>query len=565
VKFSRYPLSTVNANHFDHFFLPEIAHTSYQRQRPYVRIITQKQNQRDDRHCQQTIPKQQQTDKHKEILLSATMPPKDYLRAREDAAISKDGSFCIMIDGAPYFPNLVVGVRQASSPPLVEERDNSIKKIIEHLIIILQTAADKGGESVTTATSSHLQLDSSSWTVTPVTGGNTNQLFCVSGIRCNENENNDSDFQFPNDSLLVRLFGADGMIDRDAETSTYASLANQQLALKYYGRFGNGRIEEMLVGWTTLTEDDLMGKQPALPLAPLPPVSLNERIARELARLHATFELPPHLLLVESEQQGSGDGCSLLPEPTLWTQLYPWLERSLKAEFRTDRDTERTHHGLDPPLSSLREELDWLKAEVIGNNENNDDNEENLSSAGIGFCHNDLLASNIMMLTRKAHAPSAASSSSEPSSTTESNTENRLLLEGLRFIDFEYGGINYYAYDIANHFNEYAGGTAVEDDSTPDYDRCPNDRQKKAFLEAYADEYNKAELSDGSSNPKTITTEELGARVDGFSLANHLVWGLWGVLQASSEGCEDGLDYLHYAKCRFDRYKHDKLEKYGTT
>lgn len=500
------------------------------------------------------------------------MPPKDYLRARDDAAVSKDESFCAMIDGAPYFPNLVVGVRQASSPALVEERDNSINKIIKHLIMILQTtAADKGGENATTATaSSPLQLDSSSWTVTPVTGGNTNQLFCVSGIHCNENKNNDSDFQFPNDSLLVRLFGADGMIDRDAETSTYASLAQQQLALKYYGRFGNGRIEEMLVGWTTLTEDDLMGKQPALPLelAPLlPPVDLNERIARELARLHATYELPPHLML-ESEQEGSGktnnnvaaNGPSLLPEPTLWTQLYPWLERSLKAEFQTDRDTERAHHGLDPPLSSLKEEFDWLKSEVIGNNEGNDDNnnenEENPPSAGIGFCHNDLLASNIMMLTRKAQTPSAV---------TESNTEtNRLLLEGLRFIDFEYGGINYYAYDIANHFNEYAGGTAVEDDSTPDYDRCPNDRQKKFFMEAYADEYNKAKLSSGSSNPETITAEELGAMVDGFSLANHLVWGLWGVLQASSEGCEDGLDYLHYAKCRFDRYKHNKSEKYGT-
>ncbi len=29
----------------------------------------------------------------------------------------------------------------------------------------------------------------------------------------------------------------------------------------------------------------------------------------------------------------------------------------------------------------------------------------------------------------------------------------------LKLIDFEYGGPNYRAFDIANHFNEWAGGT----------------------------------------------------------------------------------------------------------
>jgi len=143
-------------------------------------------------------------------------------------------------------------------------------------------------------------------------------------------------------------------------------------------------------------------------------------------------------------------------------------------------------------------------------------------------------------------------------------------LEQLHFIDFEYGGINYYAYDIANHFNEYAGGTAVEDNATPNYDRCPTAKQKRLFLEAYVQEYNNKTSNNTSSNNtntntsnsnntnNTITVEELEQSVDGFSLANHLVWGLWGVLQAAVEGCKDGLDYLHYAKCRFDRYRHDK-------
>jgi ethanolamine kinase len=32
-----------------------------------------------------------------------------------------------------------------------------------------------------------------------------------------------------------------------------------------------------------------------------------------------------------------------------------------------------------------------------------------------------------------------------------------LLTEKLYFIDFEYGSYSYRGYDIANHFNEYAG------------------------------------------------------------------------------------------------------------
>ena len=32
-----------------------------------------------------------------------------------------------------------------------------------------------------------------------------------------------------------------------------------------------------------------------------------------------------------------------------------------------------------------------------------------------------------------------------------------LLSENVKFIDYEYAGYNYQAYDIGNHFNEFAG------------------------------------------------------------------------------------------------------------
>eukprot|EP00985_Skeletonema_marinoi_P033946 scaffold42676_cov110-Skeletonema_marinoi.AAC.1 len=73
---------------------------------------------------------------------------------------------------------------------------------------------------------------------TKVTGGITNALFRVSGFQ-SITSLTAADF----DSVLVRIFGAEGMIDRDIETSTYAALCNADIAYKYMGRFSNGRIE----------------------------------------------------------------------------------------------------------------------------------------------------------------------------------------------------------------------------------------------------------------------------------------------------------------------------------
>ncbi|VEU38891.1 unnamed protein product [Pseudo-nitzschia multistriata] len=458
------------------------------------------------------------------------MAPSDYVRARKDASESGDECFCALVDGLPYFPNLVVA-------GAIGERDGAIRGVVSTFL-----AQQASAEATTHA-------PPSSWTVAPITGGNTNALYAVSGLFAadgngNGNGNGNDDGGNGNGaarssslppSVLVRLFGAEGMIDRDAETATYHSLANQGLALGWYGRFGNGRIEELLTGFETLTEADLEGGYPRADrdacagsnagtgLA-LPPENLNQEIARKLAQLHSTCSVPLHLL----DDQGA------TPTPTLWTQLYPWLERSLSATFRNERDTHRAERELDPPLSELGAEIDWLRSEVIGGG-------GDPGKGVIGFCHNDLLASNIMMKTSAGETPGAAA-----------------VLEQLHFIDFEYGGINYYAYDIANHFNEYAGGTAEEDHATPNYDRCPSAAEKRVFLEAYAEEYNRHQEKHNDPSASTTTVDELEASVDGFSLANHLVWGLWGVLQAASEGCEDGLDYLHYAKCRFARYGHDK-------
>ena len=47
--------------------------------------------------------------------------------------------------------------------------------------------------------------------------------------------------------MLVRVFGGEGIIDRNKENATVAWLAENGLGPKYYGRFANGRIEGFFV------------------------------------------------------------------------------------------------------------------------------------------------------------------------------------------------------------------------------------------------------------------------------------------------------------------------------
>uniref|UniRef100_A0A7S2S900 ethanolamine kinase n=1 Tax=Eucampia antarctica TaxID=49252 RepID=A0A7S2S900_9STRA len=152
-------------------------------------------------------------------------------------------------------------------------------------------------------------------------------------------------------------------------------------------------------------------------------------------------------------------------------------------------------------MESLEQELHYLQKEVIPK-----------YNSVIGFCHNDLLAANIMI---------------EPSS------------QQIQLIDFEYGGVNYTPFDIANHFNEYAGGTTTEENGVPDYSRFPTLSQQCDFLQAY--------------HNTSVVEEDMLKEVEAFVMVNHLYWGLWAINQAESEGCEE-FDYSTYAQNRIQQY-----------
>jgi ethanolamine kinase len=98
--------------------------------------------------------------------------------------------------------------------------------------------------------------------------------------------------------------------------------------------------------------------------------------------------------------------------PILFKRLDDWLDVTLRMDWgdRAERIAELNLPRLAEEITSLKAALSRIRAPVV-------------------FAHNDLLGANILQ-----------------------DMEGRVV-----FIDFEYGEYNYRAFDIANHFCEYAG------------------------------------------------------------------------------------------------------------
>lgn len=254
---------------------------------------------------------------------------------------------------------------------------------------------------------------------------------------------------------------------------SYAALAAAGIAPPYLGRFGNGRIE----GW--LEARALEVREMGIP-------DLSQRIAQQMAQLHLSFEIPPTLKEFHSEL-------------SLWKQLYSWMDQALKATFQNERDASMAKKL---ELHKIPAELKWLQHSIIS------------KDAKTSFCHNDLLAANLMVNDKTGQ---------------------------LHLIDFEYGGINYVAFDIANHFNEFAGGTDIAS-GTPNFDWLPSPALQRRFVEAYLGQ---------STTPKEV--ENMLIEVQAFRLVNNLYWGLWAANQADTEGCEE-FDFIVYATHRVTQY-----------
>lgn len=146
-------------------------------------------------------------------------------------------------------------------------------------------------------------------------------------------------------------------------------------------------------------------------------------------------------------------------------------------------------------------------------------------------CHNDLLGGNIMV--ERAVANAANSASSPPAR--------------VRFIDFEYARRDFALYDIANHWNEWAG-------YDNDFAKYPDAAAQRRFLRAYfaamatltaaSDDERAAMLSDAAIERAVVATNFL-------SLAANLCWSTWSLVQHAYSAID--FDYMTYHKLKLER------------
>uniref|UniRef100_A0A0E0ESK9 ethanolamine kinase n=1 Tax=Oryza meridionalis TaxID=40149 RepID=A0A0E0ESK9_9ORYZ len=109
----------------------------------------------------------------------------------------------------------------------------------------------------------------------------------------------------------------------------------------------------------------------------------------------------------------------------------------------------------------------------------------------------------------------------------------------LYFIDFEYGSYSYRGYDIANHFNEYAGYDC-------DYSLYPDKDSQYHFFRNYLQ----------PDRPSEVQVQDLDAlyvETNTYRLASHIYWALWALIQAKVSPID--FDYLGYFFLRYDEYK----------
>ncbi|XP_037937288.1 ethanolamine kinase [Teleopsis dalmanni] len=207
-----------------------------------------------------------------------------------------------------------------------------------------------------------------------------------------------------------------------------------------------------------------------------------------------------HLAAMHRVVKPQSDNCDKNNHmPMLWKKTQSFFD--LVPEKFTDADKHKRLEGTFLPISRLRAEFAELYKHL-----------ESLGSPLV-FAHNDLLLGNVVY-------------------TESRNTVN--------FIDYEYADYNFQAFDIGNHFAEFAGVDEV------DYSRYPKREFQLEWLRVYLQAYLKK---------KHVTDDEvhrLYVQVNQFSLAAHFFWTIWCLIQAEHSKLD--FDYVGYAYVRYNEY-----------
>ncbi|XP_015248344.1 PREDICTED: choline kinase alpha-like isoform X2 [Cyprinodon variegatus] len=204
----------------------------------------------------------------------------------------------------------------------------------------------------------------------------------------------------------------------------------------------------------------------------------------------------------------------------LFGTMEKYLSQVMKLNFTRESHLRRFNRLL---AYNLPQEMEMLKLLLES------------THSPVVFCHNDCQEGNILLLKGR-----------------HSSDKQKLML-----IDFEYSSYNYRGFDIGNHFCEWMYDYNCEEFPffKVDAQNYPSKAQQLHFIESYLRESDQG-FANLSQEHQMKLKEELYVEVNRFSLASHLFWGLWSIIQARLSTIEFG--YLEYAEARFDAYFQQK-------
>ena len=120
------------------------------------------------------------------------------------------------------------------------------------------------------------------------------------------------------------------------------------------------------------------------------------------------------------------------------------------------------------------------------------------------------------------------------------------------FIDYEYGTPSPAAFDLANHFAEWAGYDC-------DYTSVPTVSQREEFIREYVKSY--LDLANIKADEEE-ETRKMMHEVNVFRGLPGFYWGIWALIQATISDIK--FDYASYAESRLGEYWAYKAEEDGS-
>lgn len=348
------------------------------------------------------------------------------------------------------------------------------------------------------------QLTADNLDVNRILGALTNSIYKL--------EYKDPQAQTQPPLLLLRVYGknVDNLIDRESELKILIKLSARRIGPKLLGIFNNGRFEQFLEGFVTMSKNEI--RDPII----------SQILGRRMKDLHYQVELD--------------DNERSLEFPVAWLQILKWL-LLFEKEFLPNFSKEALEETLLMPWDTFKDLVftyrDWLFSKY-----NTDNIGENYK-----FCHNDTQYGNLLLKNTfdpQSIVETAASSST--GLTTNSKNDNNLAV-----IDFEYSGPNFPAYDIADHFSEWMSDYHnLEKPYLIHDEKYPSTQEQLNLIRSYVD----YSYEPSSSNLKTetempsISDPAALKDYDAKRLYNEIIywrasvqffWLIWGLIQYQPE------------------------------